>query len=141
MFEEIDPNSEAFETLKQFCFRIGEGRIEPQRMGEAHFMNLYHPTVPEAMLIVYCDMMVETIYIRQESSILDLDKLLLVHSFPIKGRRIFPVIVEYLDAKTLRYHYCSTEKETCIFLDVSREQYLRFKLLFDEKNPTPWDEK
>ena len=141
MFEEIDPNSEAFETLKQFCFRIGEGRIEPQKMGEAYFMSLYHPTVSEAMLIVYYDVMAGMIYIRQESSILDLDKLPLVHSFPIEGRPIFPFIVEYLDAKTLRYHYCLSEEETCIFLDVPREQYLRFKLLFDETNPTPWDEK
>lgn len=142
MFDKIVPSSSDFEALKQFCFRIGEGRLEPQK-AEIHWMNLYHPIVPEALLIVHLDVVWSTFYIREaaEGHGGHLDDLPLVHSFvDPKYRPIFPAIVEYLDATKMRYHYCLDE-ETCTFEDVPREQYLRLEMLFDEKNPFPWEMK
>ena len=146
MFDRVDPDGEGFQALKQFCHLIGEGRMEDKKE-EIHFKVLYHPTVPGALLIVHFDVMWSKFYIREavegEGFVESLQNLPLVHSFtdPKYGRPIFPTIVEYLDAKTLRYHYCEKEGDECIFEDVPREQYLRLKLLFDEKNPAPWEEK
>ncbi len=147
MFDFIDPDSSAFEALKQFCHLIGEGRMEDKKE-EIHFKVLWHPTVPGALLIVHYDGRHETVYIREavedEGFVESFVNLPLVHSFPDPkcGRPIFPFIAEYLDATKIRYHYCLNAKgETCTFEDVPREQYLRLKLLFDEKNPIPWEEK
>ena len=147
MFDFIDPNSDAFEALKQFCFRIGEGRMEDQRE-EIHYKHLYHPTVPRGLLLVHYEAVWSRFYIREIVEVIErhgehLDDYPLVHSFvdPKYGQPIFPFIVEYLDATKVRYHYCLDGEKGCTYEDVPRKQYLRLKLLFDEKNPIPWEEK
>ncbi|KKN13447.1 hypothetical protein LCGC14_1006120 [marine sediment metagenome] len=146
MFDKVDPDDSAFEALKQFCHLIGEGRMEDKKE-EIHFKVLWHPTVPGALLIVHFDVLWSKLYIRElvedEGFVESLVNLPLVHSFsdPKYGRPIFPFIAEYLDATKTRYHYCVKEGDPCTFEDVPREQYLRLKLLFDEKNPFPWEEK
>ena len=144
MFDFVDPGSSEFQALKEFCHLIGEGRMEDKKE-EIHYKFLYHPTV-NALLLVHFDVLWSKFYIREvveeEGFVESLQNLPLVHSFldPKYGRPIFPSIAEYLDATKIRYHYCLDE-ETCTFEDVPREQYLRLKLLFDEKNPVPWEEK
>ena len=151
MYEKVDINSDEFELLKQFCFLIGEGRLEPQ-VEETHFMYLYHPTVTGAFLIVYWDAMHRQFYIREprEGVGCDLDALPLVHDFPLHGRPIFPSAV-VLDIDTMnltpavRYIYEGKEEGETTSMTVPRDQYERLKFLFDDegvdaKNPIPWEE-
>lgn len=149
MFEEIHPNSEAFEAFKQFCFRIGEGRVEPQKM-EIHFMHLYHPTVADAILIVHYDMMAKMIYIREfieGYSIFNLEEFPLVHSFPVEGRPIFPYTVDVCKNEVIYYYYIKVPDTIPASMDMimpekaSLDRYERFTLLFDEVNPIPWTER
>lgn len=143
MFEKIDPNGNEFELLKQFCFLIGEGRLEPQ-VEEIHFFYLYHPTVTGAFLIVYWDAMHRQFYIREprEGFGCDLDALPLVHDFPLQGRPIFPSAV-VLDIDTVSYVYEGKEEGETMSMTVPRDQYERLKFLFDDEggtNPIPWKE-
>jgi hypothetical protein len=147
MFDFVDPDSSEFQALKEFCHLIGEGRMEDKKE-EIHFKVLYHPTVPGALLLVHYEAVWSKFYIREaveeEGFVESLQNLPLVHSFPDPryGRPIFPTIVEYLDATKVCYHYPKAETEGAVILEqVPREQYLRLKLLFDEKNPIPWEEK
>ena len=137
MYDKVDLLSEEFEYLKDFCFRIGEGRLEPQ-MEELHFFFLYHPTVEGAFLAVHWDAGDRHFYIREAIEGFPIDEFPLVHSFPLTGRSIFPDIVEIQD-ETALYSYAigggyAVEAHP-------RKQYLRLELLFDEKNPIPWEER
>ncbi len=148
MFDFIDPDSSAFEALKQFCHRIGEGRMEDQKE-EIYYKHLYHPTVPRALLIVHYDGRHETVYIREaveeEGFVESLQNLPLVHSFSFfrGSRSIFPDVVEV--GPRVDHHdvvsYVWQEEDGSISMKVPRDQYLRLKLLFDEKSPIPWEEK
>lgn len=147
MFEKVDINSDEFELLKQFCFLIGEGRLEPQ-VEEIHFFYLYHPTVTGAFLIVYWDAMHRQFYIREprEGFARGFDALPLVHDFPLHGRPIFPIAVEYLDNNTVSYIYEGKAEGETTSMTVPRDQYERLKFLFDDKgvdakNPIPWEER
>lgn len=149
MFDEIHPKDEAFETLKQFCFRIGEGRVEPQK-AEIHFMHLYHPTVANAMLFVHYNMMAGMIYIRESIegySILNLEEFPLVHSFPVEGRSILPYAVDICKNEVIYYYTkpapdtIPTSMDIIISQKVSLDRYERLTLLFDEVNPIPWTER
>lgn len=145
MFDFVDPDSSEFQALKEFCHLVGEGRMEDKKE-EIHYKILYHPTVPGGLLLVHYEAVWSKFYIREVTEgygghLVDLP---LVHSFPDPkyGRPIFPTIAEYLDATRMRYHYPKAETEGAVILEpVPREQYLRLKLLFDEKNPIPWEEK
>ena len=139
MYDKVNPQTDEFELLKDFCFRIGEGRLEP-KVEEVHFFFLYHPTVEGAFLAVHWDRFLKHFYIREaiEGFPYDIKDLPLVHSFPLEGRSIFPDIVE-IAGETALYSYAigggyAVEAHP-------RKQYLRLELLFDEKNPIPWEEK
>lgn len=146
MFDFVDPNSSAFEALKQFCHLIGEGRMEDQKE-EIYYKILYHPTIPGALLLVHYDDMHKTVYIREavEGCGGHLEDLPLVHSFSFfrGSRSIFPDVVEV--GPRVDHHdvmsYVWREEDGSIIMKVPRDQYLRLKLLFDEKNPIPWEEK
>jgi len=142
MFDKISPQTDEFELLKEFCFKIGEGRIE-HHVEEFHYTILYHPTVTEALLIVHWDAMEKRIYIREpiEGGVDSMDQWPLVHSFPLEGRSIFPWKVRTINEEEVEYIY---QKESPIGATISenipREQYLRLEMMFDEKNPVPWFE-
>ena len=147
MFEKVDPDGDEFEALKQFCFRIGEGRLEPKVI-EIHYFMLYHPTVVGAYLVVYWDAMDNHFYIREEleGSTFNLDELPLVHSFPLQDRgrprrSIFPYAVD-IGKDEVIYYYEQKQVEGAIIIErASLDRYLRLTLLFDEKNPIPWTER
>lgn len=139
---EIHPSSDAFEQLKQFCFRIGEGRIEPREDG-VHYMLLYHPIRGEdGMLLVHYDG-TSNIYVREfpeGMSVERLEDLPLVHSF--RGKPIFPSVVNlFKDRPQAYYRYFGEDGEECHSSMVPLAQYERFKGLFDEINPMPWVER
>lgn len=139
---EIHPSSDAFEQLKQFCFRIGEGRVEPREDG-VHYMLLYHPIMgEEEILLVHYDG-TSSIYVREfpeGMSVERLEDLPLVHSFVDfdSGYGIFPFAVD-LHEEEATYHYVF--REETVSAKVPLAQYKRFKGLFDEINPMPWEER
>ena len=150
MYDKIDPDEDSWEALRQFCFRIGEGRVEHHKE-EIHYTTLYHPTMPEKMLIVYYDRMSDAIYIREavEGALLDMDKLPLVHEFQVRKRRrsIFPYAVDVCEDETIYYYTepspdtIPVSMDTIQSLKVPLDVYERFTQLFDEVNPIPWTER
>ena len=83
---EIYPSSPAYEQLKQFCFRIGEGKIEPRKdeVHEIHYILMHHPVKgEEEILLIHYDGR-SSIYVRQFPEGMPterLEDLPLVHSF------------------------------------------------------------
>ncbi len=150
MFEEIHPDDEAFKTLEQFCFKIGEGRIMHHKR-EVYYMSLYHPIDPNAMLLVHYDMMNKTIYIREATegvSAFPPDELPLVHSFPVQQDRrpILPYAVDICKDEAIYYYIQAAPDTIPASMDTMSQkapldQYKRFTLLFDEMNPMPWAER
>lgn len=150
MYDKIHPDDDSFEVLKQFCFKIGEGRIEHHKE-EIHYTTLYHPTKPEKMLIVYYDMMSDAIYIREavEGSLLNMEDLPLVHEFPVRKRRraILPYAVDICEDEAIYYYIepapdtIPVSMDTIQSLKVPLDVYERFSQLFDEVNPISWTER
>lgn len=146
MFEKVDPDGDEFEALKQFCFRIGEGRLEPKVI-EIHYFMLYHPTVVGAYLVVYWDAMDKHFYIREEheGSTFNFDELPLVHSFPLQDRgrprrSIFPYAVDIGKDEVIYYYEQEQVEGATVIERVAIDRYFRLLFLFDEKNPIPWKE-
>lgn len=154
---EIHPASEAFEQLKQFCFRIGEGRLEPREdeIHGIHYILLYHPIVENEYLLVHSDG--SGIYVREftEGALTEsFEDFPLVHSFFAfdSGSDIFPFVVDLHDEE-VTYHYTfrsifaegpasiALSRKTVISVKLPMAQYKRFKFLFDEVNPMPWKER
>ena len=138
---EIHPASEAFEMLKWFCFRIGEGRLEPREDDGIHYILLYHPVVDNEYLLVHYNKANQRIYVREFVEEKSLDELPLVHSFNsfIFGSKeenygIFPFAVDLHEDKAT-YHYRGEG-----IIKVPLAQYRRFNFLFDGRNPIPWTE-
>jgi len=141
---EIHPDKEVFEMLKQFCFTIGEGRMEPNKY-EVHYTMLKHPTMENEWLLVHYDEACSSVFVREdrEGVIItgDFENFPLVHSFNsfLRGGAIFPFVVDLHDEE-VTYHYIFREEgTTCIKIPLA--QYTRLKLLFDGKNPAPWMER
>jgi len=141
------------EQLKQFCFRIGEGRLEPREDG-VHYILLYHPVVENEYLLVHSDG--SGIYVREftEGALTEsFEDFPLVHSFFAfdSGYDIFPFVVDLHDEE-VTYHYgfrsifiegplsIALSREEIISVKLPMAQYKRFKSLFDETNPIPWIE-
>ncbi|MCK4266698.1 MAG: hypothetical protein KAX31_05410 [Thermoplasmata archaeon] len=158
MYDKIDSDEDSWETLKQFCLKIGEGRVEHHKE-EIHYTTLYHPTKPDEMLIVHYSRLHDTIYIREtaeEGTMFELDKLPLVHSFSVQKRRhaILPYAVDicrwdkdFLGDEAI-YYYTEPAPDTIpasmdiiMSVKVPLDRYERFTKLFDEVNPMPWTER
>lgn len=145
---EIHPNSEAYELLRWFCFKIGEGRIEP-REDRVHYIMLYHPTVENEYVLVHYEPIYHKIYIREfpegfpMNTFEDLPLIHSFNSFKIEPQDadfgIFPFVVDLHEEETTYYY--SVKGGGLTSIKIPRAQYNRFKAFFDEENPIPWTER
>uniref|UniRef100_A0A6M3M8P6 Uncharacterized protein n=1 Tax=viral metagenome TaxID=1070528 RepID=A0A6M3M8P6_9ZZZZ len=147
MFDEVKPESEAFDVLQQFCFKIAEGCLEPQRMIE-YYYRLPHPVVDGDYLIIQYDKAFKRFYIKELVEGGLLEEMPVVHAFSF-GRgdwldKIFPQLVDVHDNPDLAitpraiYHLYDFDIRS---IEVPLPQYKRLKLLFDGENPAPWNER
>lgn len=141
---EIHPSSKGYEQLKQFCIKIGEGRIEAKK-DQVHYMLLYHPTKEDELLLVHSDMPNRWICIREFTEGLptgSLEDFPLVHTIYVRGMPIFPFVVDiHQHEEEVTYYYDHGEGATASINKIPLDQYNRLKLLFDERNPAPWKER
>lgn len=140
---EIHPSSEGYEQLKQFCILIGEGRVEPKE-DKVHYMLLCHPTIENELLLVHSDWPDRQIFIREFPEGFgagSLEDYPLVHTIYVRGMPIFPFVVDiHHHEKETTYHYTQS-MGTASINKIPLAQYNRLKLLFDDRNPTPWRER
>ncbi len=140
---EIHPSSRGYEQLKQFCIRIGEGRIEA-KVDEVHYILLYHPTKENELLLVHSDWPDRQIFIREFTEGLpteSFEDFPLVHTIYVRDLNLFPFVVDiHSPEEEVTYHYVM-KMGTASINKIPLAQYNRLKLLFDERNPAPWKER
>jgi len=140
---EIHPDSRGYELLKQFCVRIGEGRLE-HKQDQVHYTLLCHPTMEDELLLVHSDRPDRQIFIREfpEGFVADsLEDYPLVHTIYVRGMPLFPFVVDiHAPEEEATYHYVM-HGGTASINKIPLAQYKRLNLLFDGRNPAPWKER
>ena len=142
MFDEIDPNSNAFESLKSFCTRIGEGRLQPVKE-ETHFHILNHPVVvDEKIMIIY-----ESSMRYGKEGRIGLSEAppegakweeKIFYYWPV-GEQIFPDTAT-LDRQGVTLGFSTNSPNVSKTRKVSHHDYRLLEMLFDSENPFPWIE-
>lgn len=144
---EIHPSSDGYELLKQFCIKIGEGRLE-HKQDQVHYTLLCHPNpaMEDELLLVHSDWPDRQIFIREfpEGFVADsLEDYPLVCTLYVRGTPMFPFVVDiHQHEEEVTYHYDHGGGTTASINKIPLAQYNRFKRLFDEGwNPAPWKER
>jgi len=140
MFDEIDPNSDAFESLKSFCTRIGEGRLQPGKT-VAHYILLDHPIIGGEEILVIYDALHHQISLAEclEGAALDWNDPPIFHFWDIRWVDFFPVTA-VLDRKGVTLSFLTKMEGATVARWISHHQYQLLKGLFDLENPYPWAE-
>jgi len=140
MFDDIDPFSNAFESLKSFCTTIGEGSLYPQK-DELYYHYLDHPVaIGEKIMVIY-DEVKKIIYLVQaaEGMGIDLNDPPFFYHWNIDGAP-FPETA-CLDREGVTLGFPTLESTATTARKISHQHYQQLKALFDLENPFPWIEK
>ena len=143
---EIHPDSRGYELLKQFCIKIGEGRLE-HKQDQVHYTLLYHPnpTTEDELLLVHSDWPDRQIFIREFTEGLptgSLEDFPLVHTLYVRGTPMFPFVVDIHAPEEEVTYYYSIHGGVASINKIPLAQYNRFKRMFNEGwNPAPWKER
>jgi len=139
MFDEIDPNSDAFESLKSFCTLIGEGRLYPEK--EEHWYHYVdHPVIQGETLMVFYDSAKRLIYLAPavEGVMIDVNNPPIFYYWNIDGPPFPETAV--LDRKGVTLGFPTRLEGATTARKISHFEYQQLKMLFDLENPFPWKE-
>lgn len=139
MFDDIDPFSSAFESLKSFCTTIGEGCLHPQKE-EYWYHYLDHPVIADDQIMVIYDSVRRLIYLAKavEGAALNLNDPPFFYYWNIDGPPFPETAV--LDRKGVTLGFPTRLEGATTARKISYKDYLQLKTLFDLENPYPWKE-
>lgn len=135
----MDPNGEAFESLKNFCIKIGEGRLCPETE-VLHYSYLDHPVVIGEKIMVLYNKARKLIFLAEvvEGMALSFDDPSFFYYWHVGGQ-LFPETA-VLDREGVTLSYSTETEGSSTVRKVSHKDYAMLKMLFDLENPFPWKE-
>ncbi|MBU0847464.1 hypothetical protein KKH23_09800 [Patescibacteria group bacterium] len=139
MFDAIDPNGDAFESLKSFCTLIGEGRLYPEKE-EYWYHYVDHPVIQGETLMVFYDSAKRLIYLAPavEGVMIDVNNPPIFYYWNVDGP-LFPETA-FLDREGVSLGFPGKMEGSTMVRKISHFEYQQLKMLFDLENPFPWKE-